>query len=104
MKKVYLFCSLIISKKLLSPCIDHAVNFLGSSENSRSENSISPICHGCGKIFLWGEHLEVHQKKSGCGIEQKHECIYCDRKFKWKINLKRHIDRVHAKLFEIKLP
>lgn len=98
----FIYSSLTVIRKSLSRCIDHTVNFLGSFENSISENSISPICRGCGKIFLWGEHLEMHKQKSGCGIERKNECIYCGQGFIWKINLQRHINGIHLKLLKTK--
>lgn len=39
--------------------------------------------------------MKLHQQKTKCGIEKIHECLCCNKKFKRKATMKKHVRKIH---------
>lgn len=54
------------------------------------------ICSDCGKKYKWLDSLKRHQRVE-CGNKQKKfSCHMCDRKFKYRYELRNHISLHHG--------
>ncbi|XP_076221952.1 longitudinals lacking protein, isoforms F/I/K/T-like [Nomia melanderi] len=54
------------------------------------------VCTDCGKEYKWLDSLKRH-KRVDCGNkEKKFSCHMCDRKFKYRYELKNHITALHG--------
>lgn len=53
-------------------------------------------CHKCDKRYRYKQHLKRHVDFE-CGKEPSFECPHCAKKFHQKTNLKRHVVTIHFK-------
>jgi KRAB domain-containing zinc finger protein len=53
------------------------------------------MCLKCGKLFSRSATLRMHEKAHHLGIRE-HACTACDKRFTQKVNLTRHIQRIHS--------
>ncbi|XP_032662875.1 zinc finger protein 90-like [Odontomachus brunneus] len=53
------------------------------------------ICTDCGKKYKWQDSLKRHQRVDCGNKEKKFSCHMCDRKFKYRYELRNHITAHH---------
>ncbi|KYN03458.1 PREDICTED: longitudinals lacking protein-like [Cyphomyrmex costatus] len=54
------------------------------------------VCTDCGKKYKWLDSLKRHQRVD-CGNKEKKFCCHvCDRKFKYRYELRNHITAHHS--------
>lgn len=53
------------------------------------------ICTDCGKKYKWLDSLKRHQRVDCGNKEKKFSCHVCDRKFKYRYELRNHISAHH---------
>lgn len=54
------------------------------------------VCTDCGKKYKWLDSLKRHQRVDCGNKEKKFSCHACDRKFKYRYELRNHITANHA--------
>lgn len=54
------------------------------------------ICTDCGKKYKWLDSLKRHQRVDCGNKEKKFSCHMCDRKFKYRYELRNHISAHHG--------
>lgn len=53
------------------------------------------VCSDCGKCYKWNDSLKRH-KRVECGNKEKQfACFSCDKKFKYRYELRNHISAYH---------
>lgn len=53
------------------------------------------VCTDCGKKYKWLDSLKRHQRVDCGNKEKKFSCHVCDRKFKYRYELRNHISAYH---------
>ncbi|EFN71400.1 Zinc finger protein 768 [Camponotus floridanus] len=53
------------------------------------------VCTDCGKKYKWLDSLKRHQRVDCGNKEKKFSCHVCDRKFKYRYELRNHISAHH---------
>ncbi|EFN84284.1 longitudinals lacking protein, isoforms F/I/K/T [Harpegnathos saltator] len=53
------------------------------------------VCTDCGKKYKWQDSLKRHQRVDCGNKEKKFSCHMCDRKFKYRYELRNHITAHH---------
>lgn len=53
------------------------------------------VCTDCGKKYKWLDSLKRHQRVDCGNKEKKFSCHVCDRKFKYRYELRNHITALH---------
>ncbi|KAG7205772.1 hypothetical protein KM043_007721 [Ampulex compressa] len=54
------------------------------------------VCTSCGKKYKWQDSLKRHQRVDCGNKEKKFSCHMCERKFKYRYELRNHISAHHA--------
>ncbi|XP_070518630.1 sex determination protein fruitless isoform X13 [Cardiocondyla obscurior] len=54
------------------------------------------VCTDCGKKYKWLDSLRRHQRVDCGNKEKKFSCYACDRKFKYRYELRNHITALHG--------
>lgn len=54
------------------------------------------VCTDCGKKYKWLDSLKRHQRVDCGNKEKKFSCHACDRKFKYRYELRNHITAHHG--------
>ncbi|XP_011052806.1 PREDICTED: zinc finger protein 728-like [Acromyrmex echinatior] len=54
------------------------------------------VCTDCGKKYKWLDSLKRHQRVDCGNKEKKFSCHVCDRKFKYRYELRNHITAHHC--------
>lgn len=95
----------LFSSKSYSPSKMHdtsAPNDYVTQAHVYSGNSYAPmirapfLCTDCGKKYKWLDSLKRHQRVDCGNKEKKFSCYMCDRKFKYRYELRNHINAHHG--------
>lgn len=74
--------------------VTQAQVFSGDSYASMMRTS-NYVCTDCGKKYKWLDSLKRHQRVDCGNKEKKFSCHVCDRKFKYRYELRNHISAHH---------
>ncbi|XP_017799487.1 PREDICTED: zinc finger protein 283-like [Habropoda laboriosa] len=53
------------------------------------------VCLDCGKKYKWQDSLRRHQRVDCGNKEKKFSCHLCDRRFKYRYELRNHLTAYH---------